>query len=51
MSYGATRHWSKIYKLLTGRKHISIKPLIEYYKPVYKWLKDYIDKNNIPVGW
>lgn len=51
MAKGSSEHWSKGFKLLTGKSHISVEPLLKYYKPVYNWLKRYIDENNVPVGW
>ncbi|CAH0552075.1 unnamed protein product [Brassicogethes aeneus] len=51
MERGAGIHWSEAMKIITGKDKISSKPVLEYYKPVYTWLLDYIEKNNVYIGW
>lgn len=34
-------------KTLTGSDELSTDALIEYYNPLTKWLKNYLDANNI----
>lgn len=51
MKLGSSQHWSKTLKILTGKEYITAKPLLDYYEPIYKWLKQYVQLYNIPVGW
>lgn len=51
MKLGDSQHWSETLKILTGKNYITAKPLLDYYKPIYKWLKHYVQVFNIPVGW
>ncbi|GLV39683.1 Angiotensin converting enzyme [Carabus blaptoides fortunei] len=51
MQLGASENWQEALKLLTGKSFISAKPLLEYYQPVYEWLRGRIIEKNIPVGW
>lgn len=51
MSLGVSVHWTQVLKMLTGQDYISTKPLLDYYLPVYEWLKKYVEVNDIPIGW
>ncbi|EFA06546.2 angiotensin-converting enzyme [Tribolium castaneum] len=51
MEKGASIRWPEALLLVTGTRHISAKPLLEYYKPVYTWLDKYVESNNVYVGW
>lgn len=51
MKQGSSQHWSKTLKILTGKDYISAKPLLQYYNPLYEWLKQYVEHYNVTVGW
>lgn len=51
MELGSSQHWSKALEGLTGEKTLNVKPLLDYYGPIYKWLENYVKFNNIYVGW
>ncbi|GJQ76087.1 hypothetical protein Trydic_g1839 [Trypoxylus dichotomus] len=51
MEKGASITWSEALRIVSGRDGITTKPLLEYYKPIYRWLKNYIKLYKIPVGW
>lgn len=51
MKLGASQHWSVGMELLTGKQTIDTKAFLAYYRPVYDWLKKYVEVNRIPVGW
>ncbi|KAK5648668.1 hypothetical protein RI129_003560 [Pyrocoelia pectoralis] len=51
MSCGSSQRWTKTLNVLTGKGYITAKPLLDYYQPIYKWLKNYVKLHNIPVGW
>lgn len=48
---GSSIKWFEALESLTGKKQISVDALLEYYDPVYLWLKNYVEKHNVFVGW
>lgn len=51
MSKGASIKWPEALSIISETPQISTKPFLEYYEPVYQWLKDYIKENNVYIGW
>lgn len=51
MKLGATKHWREIMYLATGEKNLSAKGLLEYFAPLYIWLKDENKRLNLHIGW
>ncbi|KAI4466979.1 angiotensin-converting enzyme [Holotrichia oblita] len=51
MERGASITWSEALKIVVGKGTITTKPLLEYYKPIYRYLENYIKLYKIPVGW
>ncbi|KAL0268365.1 UNVERIFIED_CONTAM: hypothetical protein PYX00_010339 [Menopon gallinae] len=51
MSLGRRIHWTEALKMVTGETDYSTRPLLNYYRPLYKWLIREIVKYRIPVGW
>ncbi|XP_044746288.1 angiotensin-converting enzyme-like [Coccinella septempunctata] len=51
MALGSSVHWSVVLNLLTGHSHLTTRPFLQYYEPVYKWLKNYVEAHNLYVGW
>ncbi|KAF5290987.1 hypothetical protein FQA39_LY14518 [Lamprigera yunnana] len=51
MQLGSSKDWSETLKILTGKSYINTKPLLNYYQPIYKWLKQYVETHNLPLGW
>lgn len=51
MSLGSSISWKESLHLITGESSYSVRPLLEYYEPLYRWLMLQIEKNDIPVGW
>ena len=51
MSLGGSKHWSEALKVLTNGKYsqISAAPLMNYYKPLYHWLKRQNQKLDYPL--
>ncbi|CAH1994103.1 unnamed protein product [Acanthoscelides obtectus] len=39
LSLGASKHWSETLEIMTGSKVVSAQPLLEYFEPLYKFLK------------
>ncbi|RZB40799.1 angiotensin-converting enzyme-like, partial [Asbolus verrucosus] len=50
MEKGSSVRWPEALSLISGTPYISTKPFLEYYKPIYRWLKQYVELNNVYVG-
>ena len=48
---GASQPWQITLKRMTGEDHLDAKPLIEYFQPLYSWLKRQNALNNSKPGW
>lgn len=51
MRYGSSKHWHDVMELLTKTRGLDASPMIEYYAPLYNWLREDNRKNNVRVGW
>lgn len=51
MSLGSSVTWQEALKMVTGESSYSVRPLLDYYRPLYKWLLKEIRDHDIPVGW
>jgi hypothetical protein len=51
MSLGSSQPWGKALQILTGSSYYDVKPLLQYYEPIHRWLRAEIDRYDIPVGW
>lgn len=51
MKLGATKHWRQVLQLATGEENLTAKGLLEYFAPLYLWLKDENKRLNLHVGW
>ncbi|CAG0916995.1 unnamed protein product [Notodromas monacha] len=48
---GGSKHWEEVLEDMTGQREMSVQPLLNYFKPLRKYLQDYIKEHNVPVGW
>jgi peptidyl-dipeptidase A len=48
---GASQPWQLTLKQMTGKDHLDAAPLIEYFQPLYVWLKQQNAANNNKPGW
>lgn len=39
LQLGSSKHWSETLEILTGTKEVSAEPLLEYFEPLYEFLK------------
>nr|CAH7716316.1 unnamed protein product [Callosobruchus chinensis] len=39
LSLGSSKHWSETLEIMTGSKSVTAQPLLEYFEPLYKFLK------------
>jgi hypothetical protein len=51
LSSGSSLPWDKTLNLLTNQTFISSEYLLEYYKPLIKWLEVYNSENQNEIGW
>lgn len=48
---GQSQPWQKTLKEMTGSDHLDAGPMVEYFAPLMKWLKEQNAKNGVKVGW
>ncbi|XP_037678580.1 angiotensin-converting enzyme 2 isoform X2 [Choloepus didactylus] len=46
---GKSEPWTAALEHVVGTKHMDVKPLLNYFEPLFTWLKD--QNRNVPVGW
>ncbi|XP_075262927.1 angiotensin-converting enzyme-like [Convolutriloba macropyga] len=51
LSRGNTVPWKTLLKDFTGDDFANPKPFRDFFKPLEDWLDDFIQENNISVGW
>ena len=51
MKLGSTKHWRDAMELVTKERKLNGKAIMEYYEPLYHWLKEENKRNGVPVGW
>ncbi|KAF5283057.1 hypothetical protein FQR65_LT14074 [Abscondita terminalis] len=51
LQMGSSRPWQDAMELLTGQKNMDAGGLLEYFRPLQKWLEAENQKNNVYVGW
>ncbi|XP_065283303.1 angiotensin-converting enzyme-like isoform X2 [Dermacentor albipictus] len=51
MSFGASIEWREALQMATGSPVISAEPLLNYYEPLFAWLRRENVKLNNSVGW
>ncbi|CAH0552700.1 unnamed protein product [Brassicogethes aeneus] len=39
LSLGHSKHWSEVLEIMTGDKKLNAQPLVEYFEPLYEYLK------------
>jgi peptidyl-dipeptidase A len=48
---GASQPWQVTLSQMTGEDHLDANPLIEYFQPLYAWLKQQNAMNKTKPGW
>lgn len=48
---GRSKPWQETLKAMTGTDHLDAGPMIEYFQPLYTWLKQQNAANKVTVGW
>ena len=48
---GQSQPWQKTLQAMTGEDHLDANPMLEYFAPLYQWLKQQNELNKSPPGW
>ena len=48
---GQSKPWQETLKAMTGEDHLDAGPMVEYFQPLYTWLKEQNAANKVKVGW
>jgi peptidyl-dipeptidase A len=48
---GQSQPWQKTLQAMTGEDHLDAAPLLEYFAPLYQWLKQQNELNKSKPGW
>jgi peptidyl-dipeptidase A len=48
---GQSKPWQETLKTMTGEDHLDAGPMMEYFAPLYQWLKQQNAANKVTVGW
>ena len=51
LSLGSSKPWPIAMEVMTGQKEMDPSALLEYFKPLEKWLIKKNQELNIKVGW
>ncbi|CAF0962495.1 unnamed protein product [Didymodactylos carnosus] len=51
LDMGNSRHWSYILETLTGESTFTSEAILDYFQPLYKWIKQENIRQGYPVGW
>lgn len=48
---GQSKPWQETLKTMTGTDHLDAGPMLEYFAPLYEWLKQQNAANHVTTGW
>lgn len=51
LEMGSSKPWPDAMEVFTGEREMSGDALMEYFKPLYDWLKEENEKLNVHIGW
>ncbi|UJR09094.1 hypothetical protein I4U23_013341 [Adineta vaga] len=51
LAMGSSKSWSEILEHLTGEKKLEPKAMLDFFEPLYKWLKAENLAKGYPIGW
>lgn len=51
LSKGSSRHWKEVLQEFTGETEMDAAALLEYFDPLYQWLKQENNRLGVPLGW
>lgn len=51
LAMGSSKPWPEVLKSLTGESQLEPQAMLDYFKPLYKWLKIENLARGYPIGW
>jgi peptidyl-dipeptidase A len=51
LAMGASKPWQDVLENLTGENKLEPQAMLDYFKPLYKWLKVENSRKGYPIGW
>jgi peptidyl-dipeptidase A len=51
LSMGSSKQWSEVLESLTGETQLESQAMLDFFKPLHKWLKAENVARGYPVGW
>lgn len=51
LAMGSSERWPIALKSLTGNDRVDPQAMLDYFQPLYQWLKDENSRKGYPVGW
>ena len=51
LSMGSSKPWPEAMEVLTGQRKMDADALLEYFNPLYEWIKGENEKLGAYVGW
>ena len=48
---GSSQPWQQTLKTMTGTDHLDAQPMLDYFQPLYVWLKQQNAMNKVTPGW
>lgn len=51
LALGSSKPWPDVLECLTGERVLSADAILEYFKPLSKWLEETNKKLGVKIGW
>jgi len=51
LKLGSSKPWFDAMELLTGQREMDARPLLNYFNPLYEWLKNENKRTGEHLGW
>jgi peptidyl-dipeptidase A len=51
LQLGSSKPWPDAMEVITGQRKMDASAILEYFKPLYEWLKFTNEKLNVHIGW
>jgi len=51
LAMGSSRPWPDALEVITGQRTMDASGILDFFKPLQKWLEEENKKNNAFIGW
>lgn len=51
LSMGSSKSWQDAMEIMTGQRKMDARPMLEYFKPLFKWLVKKNKEIGATIGW